>query len=250
MKEALKSEGEEDPIYITHSVSGGRSDLMVRIDDETHPGYRKLKGEAKPLRLAPLLPENTLAMLSLRFNEEAKKQLAEQILPAIQESGEQAAVFAVPAIQMIGDEITIGIAAAENDFPSAFIMIALADPDAAKGMITMLVPSMPGETYNGEEIKAIAAPIPVPVSMAMPGDMVIISNNVDGLKKIIDLKKAEGKTNMLSSLKDPMDPALPRYQAIIFKSQLLTDVVIPLSALGGGLPPEYRPGREPGFRRN
>lgn len=240
-KDAMKSEGEEDPIYITHSVSAGRSDLAIKIDDTTHPGYRKVKGSAQPLRLAPLLPENTLAMLSLRFNEEAKKALAEQILPAIQQSGEQAAVFAVPAIQMIGDEITIGIAAAENDFPSAFIMIALAEPDAAKGMLNMLVPSMPAEKYKDEEIKAIAAPIPVPVSMATPGDMVVVSNNIEGLKKIIDLKKDNAKTNMLQSLKDPMNPDTPRYQALVFKSQLLTDVVLPLSALGGGLPPDIAP---------
>jgi hypothetical protein len=241
LKSALQSEGGEDPIYITHSVSGNRSDLSIRLDNNTHPGYLKLKGQAHPLRLAQLLPESTLAMLSLRFNEEAKKQLAEQILPAIQESGQEAAVFAVPAIQMIGDEITIGIAAVENDFPAAYIMIALAEPDAAKGMLNMLVPAMPAETYKDVEIKAIAAPIPVPVQMATPGDMVVLSNNVDGLKQIIDLKLANGKTDMLQKLKDPLDPTVPRYQALIFKSQLITDVVLPLSALAGGLPGDVGP---------
>lgn len=233
--------GEEDPLVVTLSVGADRADLRTHLDTAKHPGYLEMTGPANPLRLAPMLPENTLALLSLRLNEQMKKEITEQVIPAVQQAGQDAAVYAAPAVQMIGDEITLGIAAVENDFPAAYLMISLQEPEAAKGMLSMLVPTMPAETYNEEEIKTIAAPIPVPLAMATPGDILIISNNMDGMKKIIDLQKSKGTTKLLASLKDPMKPETPRYQALMLKSALLSDVVVPLSALAGGLPPDVAP---------
>jgi len=242
MKTAFASSaGTEDPLVVTLSVGADRADLRTHLDTATHPGYLETAGKADPLRLAPMLPENTLAMLSLRLNEQMKKTLTEQVIPAVQNAGQDAAVYALPAVQMIGDEITLGIAAVENDFPAAYLMISLQEPEAAKGMLGMLVPTMPAETYKEEEIKSIAAPITVPLAMATPGDMLLISNNMDGMKQIIDLKKANGSTKLLSSLKDPMKPETPRYQALMLKSALLSDVVVPLAALAGGLPPDVAP---------
>lgn len=242
MKTAFASSAAgEDPLVVTLTVGADRADLRTHLDTATHPGYLEQAGKADPLRLAPMLPENTLAMLSLRLNEQMKKEITEQVIPAVQNAGQDAAVYALPAVQMIGDEITLGIAAVENDFPAAYLMISLQEPEAAKGMLSMLVPTMPAETYNEEEIKSIAAPIPVPLAMATPGDMLLISNNMDGMKKIIDLKKANGTTKLMASLKDPMKPETPRYQALMLKSALLSDVVVPLAALAGGLPPDVAP---------
>ena len=38
-----------------------------------------------------------------------------------------------------------------------------------------------------------------------------------------------------------MKPETPRYQALMLKSALLSDVVVPLAALAGGLPPDVAP---------
>lgn len=240
-KTAMASSGDEDPLVLTFTLGENRADLRTRLDTATHPGFLAQSGPASALRFAPMLPDDTLAMLSIRLNEESKKQLQEQLLPAIQEAGGQGAAFAGPVLQIIGDEITIGISAVENDFPAIYLMIALADPDAAKGLLGMLVPTMPAETHNDEEIKSIAAPIPVPLAMATPGDMIIVSNNVDGIKKLIDLSKSKGKTEFFSKLNDPLKPDTPRYLALLLKSALITDVVVPLSALGGGLPEDIAP---------
>jgi hypothetical protein len=240
-KTSMASSDGEDPLVVTLTLSDGRADLRTRLDTKTHPGFLQQAGPASALRYGKVLPKDTLAMLTIRLNEETKKQLQEQLLPAIQEAGGQGAAFAGPVIQIIGEEITLGIAAVENDFPAAFLMIALADPEAAKGLLNMLVPTMPAETHAEEEIKSIAAPIPVPLAMATPGDTLLVSNNTDGMKKIIDLVKSNGTTEFFSSLGDPLAGDTPRYLAMLLKSALITDVVVPLSALGGGLPEDIAP---------
>lgn len=240
-KTSMASSGDEDPLVVTLTLSDGRADLRTRLDTKTHPGFLQQAGPASALRYGKVLPKDTLAMLSIRLNEETKKQLQEQLLPAIQEAGGQGAAFAGPVIQIIGEEVTLGIAAVENDFPAAFLMIALADPESAKGLLNMLVPTMPAETHADEEIKSIAAPIPVPLAMATPGDTLLVSNNTEGMKKIIDLVKSNGTTEFFSSLGDPLTADTPRYLAMLLKSALITDVVVPLSALGGGLPEDIAP---------
>jgi len=243
-KTAFASPVGNDPLLVTLSLDEKRADLKMRLDTSKYPAYLTTYGGAEKLALAPFLPENILALLSFRQNEQTKKLLTDQVIPSLQASGQEAAVYAIPAMNLLGDEITLGIAAVENDFPAAYLMVALNEPEQAVGLINMLVPAMPAETYNEVEIKAIAAPIPVPLSMATPGGMLLVSNNIEGMKKIIDQQKTGGSNKVYEGMSQPMKADTPRYQALVLKSALLTDVVMPLSALGGGLPPNVAPGAE------
>jgi hypothetical protein len=236
--------GEGDPMYLTLSLDEKRVDLVTRMDTEKNPGILTTAGAAQPFRLSPMLPANTLTFLTLKVNEEFRTQFKEQIAPGIGEAvGRDAAeigMYANQVAQMIGDEVTIGITGAESDFPAAFIMLALAQPEQTKGLLQMLVPAKEAEVYKETSISAIAAPIPVPLSMAYPGDFVLISNNLDGMKAIIDLQKEGGTTDYFSTLGDPLKTEQPRYLGMVLKTSLFTDVVIPLSSLAGGVPEETK----------
>lgn len=231
----------EDPIVISLGVNKDKGvDLQARVAADTNKGIAAYSGEAKPLRLAQWLPENTLAMISLRLNAETKKQLMETVLPAVANArggeGANQLTIAKQVIEQLGDEITIGIAAADQDFPSAFVMVSLAKPDETKGLLQMLVPAMPGEKHGDVDIQQLAVPSPIQFSIAYPGDMILLSNNIDGIKKIIDLQKSNGATKFLASQKPALDPATPRYAAVVLNSKLLSDVLLPLSTLGVKLP--------------
>lgn len=238
------SEGFEsdEPIVLSLGVTPKGAILQSRLDAGRNKAIADAVGEAKPLRLAQWLPENTLAMISLRFNEQWKAGLMNEVLPAVASArggeGAQQLVMAKQVIEQLGDEITIGIAAADQDFPSLFAMVSLAKPDETKGLLQMLVPAMPGEKHGDVDIQQLAVPIPVQFSISYPGDMILLSNNVDGMKKIIDLQKSKGATKFLASQNPPLDPATPRYLAALVNSKLLTDVLLPLSTLGVKLPGE------------
>ncbi|HNR32135.1 MAG TPA: hypothetical protein PKI11_14690, partial [Candidatus Hydrogenedentes bacterium] len=230
-----------DPLLVTLGVRDNRLELTSRLDTAVHPAALTQSGEAKPLRYAPMLSENTLLFLSLFLTPEIKTMLSEMVIDTIvaQSGGDarmaQGVTMGKQVLQMIGPEVTLGLAAAD-DFPSATLMIGLENPEATKGLLQMFVPTMPEETHNEVEINSIVAGIPVPLSIAYLGDMVLVSNSIDEMKRIIDLSKAEKHSDLFASLKPALDPATPRYNALLLKTSLYTDVVEPLANLFGALP--------------
>ncbi len=246
--EDMVSEGDaDDPSVITLGLSNEKLELKSRMDQTTHPGVAKASGPAQPLRFAPLLPDSTLAFLSIRLNDEMKTQIKDvylQGLPAeLTESAEfaQGMTIANQVLEMLGDEVTLGVAGAEEDLPSAVLMVSLANPEPTKGLLQMLVPTMPGETHNDVEISTIAAPIPVPLSIAFLDDVLLAANDTDKMKAIIDMLKEKKQSKLFASLEPPLDTAVPRFNALLVNTSLLTDVVVPMAALAGGLPPDLEP---------
>lgn len=237
----------DDPMVVTYTLADDQIALRSKIDTAVHPSVLDYSGKADPLRLAPMLSTDTLAFLTLRFNDEARKQLSEVVLPAIANSAggdaQQVMGFVPQVLELIGEEVTLGVETKENDFPALVLMLALKEPESAKGFIKIIAGQylIPGETHNEVEINSIAAASPIPFSVAMPDDLIVISNNVDAIKSIIDLNKAGGQTDFFSSLDPALSANTPRYNAAVIQSKLLSDVVIPLSALAGGIPDEYAP---------
>jgi hypothetical protein len=253
----------DEPMVITLTAEDNDLQLAIRQDTAQQPGWVEAIGTAKPFRLAQLLPEHTKAFISYRFTDEFKKMFKENIQPAIMESmkanpeAAQAASYVNTAMDILGDELTIGITGVKDDFPEAYVMVALNNPEMSKGLFQMLIPSMPVETYKGPEgstaaaasaeseagspsdigsegvdIFGIAAPIPIPLSIAYPGNVVLVSNNVDGMKAIIDLMRAKKSSNLFSTL-DPKIPSdTPMYAGALVNTQLLEDIK-PVLALAG-----------------
>ncbi|MCX5757831.1 MAG: hypothetical protein NTU83_04870, partial [Candidatus Hydrogenedentes bacterium] len=169
LEKSLNAMAGDDPGVTTLIWTDKKIELRSQIDNAKHPAYAELCGEAKPLRLAPLLPEATLALLSLRFNEKAKESFRDGWLnalpPEVQKDAglAQASMYVNQAVGLIGDEITFGIAAANGGVPQAFLMASLAQPDQVKALIQMFAPMTPATKQDDVDISIVAVPLPIPV---------------------------------------------------------------------------------------
>lgn len=239
-----EGEGATDPMVLSLVFDDSRLELISRMDTVKHPAVLTQSGTAAALKYAPMLADNTSLMLSLYLTPEIKKMLSEMVLDtmAAQATGDpgmaQGLTMGRQVLQMLGPEVTLGLAPATDDLPAAVLMLGLTNPEATKGLLQMLVPTMPEETYKEVEISSIAAGIPVPLSIAYPGDFVLVSSNIDEMKRIIDLLKEEKTSELFSKLNPALDPSVARYSALVLKTSLYTDVIQPLSVLIGGLPAE------------
>lgn len=239
-RKMFETNGEDDPWFYGMSWTEKSLQFTGRADTKTHPGLLATTGVPHPLRLAQLMPENTLGLLTFQLTPEMKQQLTDVYLSNTAAFGDQMVMGAAIAKQVVSslkDEVLVGVSGVANDFPGIFIMATLATPEATRGMMNMFVPTQPGELYREVQIEDVAAPgAPFPVSMIMLDDLLIVSNNVDGLKKIIDLQKDNQTSGYLSQLNPPLDPTAPRFSAFVLDTRLLSDFVLPLSTqLMGGL---------------
>ena len=238
--DALRS---DDPLVTTLAWTDKKIELMSRVDNTKHAAVAELTGPAKPMRLAPLLPDTTLVMLSLRFNDQTKANLKDGWLNALppdlqKEAGvAQAMNYVNNVLGLLGDELTIGIAGAQGGLPQLILMAAMGNPEQTKSFLQALAPMTPGEPHAGVDISLLAVPAPIPFYIAFPGDTLVIANDQEKLKGIIDLMQAKSASKLFASLEPPIDLAMPTFGALLLKTSLLTDVVVPLAGLAGGIPP-------------
>ncbi len=229
-----------EPVLVTLSVRDDAVELQSRIDTTMFPEAKRIVGEARPLRWAQLLPENTLAFLSLCFNEEAKQQLTDVYLESLpddirlQPGVSQGLTYASTVLEMLGREITLGMSGLDPmDFPSLILMVELANPVAAQ-MLLQMAPQQPhGDPYRDIQIKALAFPSPLPVYFALVAEALVLSNSDTAIQGVIDLVKNEETSGLFAALQPPIDPETPIFQALVLKPSLYTDIVEPLSTLAG-----------------
>jgi hypothetical protein len=85
------------------------------------------------------------------------------------------------------------------------------------------------ETYNEAPINQITAvPSPIPLYFAFAGDALVVSNNIAGIKGLIDRAKAKQNTNLFASQQPPLDPMTPYYGAFLLRTALYSDVLRPV----------------------
>jgi hypothetical protein len=237
----------DDPSVATIEWTDKKLEWLTRIDFAKHQALSEMLGEAKPLRLAPLLPESTLLMLSIRLNEQSKKQFQagwnDALPPEIKADPKIAQKVAIVSavMGMIGDEVTLGLAGGSGSLPQAFLLVGSNNVDQAKAMIQLYAPMTPKEQYNGVDISTLGLSMPIPFYIATTESTLMICNDVEKLKVVIDAEKNKTPTNLFASLDPPMDLATPRYGALLVKSSLITDVISPLAGFAGGIPPEIQP---------
>ena len=235
----------DDPIVTTLALTDEKLELMSRTDLVKHAALAALQGDAKPLRLAPLLPKGTLVVLSLRLNDETKVQLKQSMQGSMAQFAGNAELADVLAqveevLDVLDDELTIGITGMETGLPALFIMAGLKDVDKVRSMIEDLATISPGETYGDVEVEQLAVPIPLPISLAFVDKTLVVSNDTEKLKSAIDLFKEGTPSGLLASLDPPIDPAAPRYFLLSLDTDVVSKVVVPLSGFAGGLPPDVQ----------
>jgi hypothetical protein len=224
--------------------------VVVRgmADISQHPGLSEMTGEIKTLRLSPSMPENTQLLFAQQLTplmkEEFRKQWA-AALPAEAQSGGQTAgalTMLNQVLDVLKDEIALGVFPTETGLPGVLLMAGLTDAEQAKKLMEGIVPTSAGEDYNGVSILNVMAPIPmVTIRMAYVGSDLVVGTDVPAMKGAID--RLQGKTPgaLFAALDPPIDAASLRQGLLLVKSQLLTDVVVPLSAFAGGLGEAQQP---------
>ncbi|HDP35703.1 MAG TPA: DUF3352 domain-containing protein [Candidatus Hydrogenedentes bacterium] len=229
-----------DPMLLTLSVRDDVIELKSKIDTEMYPALLTTMGTARPLRWAQLLPQNTLAFLTLLITPEAKAQIEDIYLKNLpdelrnQPGVAQGLQFGKPALGMLGQEITFAVTGMDPiDFPTMFLFVEVQNPQQASVFLQM-APQLPhGDPYRDVRIKAVNFPSPIQFYFAMVDDVIIVSNSDAGIREIIDLIKDEKTSGFFESLEPPINPETPVYQALLLKPELYVDLVDPLMALAG-----------------
>lgn len=236
---------DDDPIIVTLAVDDTRVQLNARVDTTTHPNVLTASGEAAPLRLSTSMPEGTLGFLNLRLTPEFKDRLKNVMdnLPddvAANAQTAQGIAMGGQFLGMLGDEIALGLTPVPEDFPAILLMIGLEQVDVTRGLIAMFAQPQKLETHREVEISTITL-APIPLYLAYPAGTAVASNSLEMLKDVMDNLLEGTPTGLYGGLNPPMDPKLPRYNALYIDSALLTDVILPLSMLVGGLPGDAGP---------
>lgn len=228
LSKIFSAESAEDPLLVTLGMTETGVVLKSKIDTATHPGVVDLTGTAQPLRLAPLLPEDTHGFLSLRINDEFKARLMDMYKAAAEEGDPrmaQARTYVNQAMGLLGDEITLGITGlGQMDFPGIFLGVVLAQPATAQILIALAQPQ-PEEEHNGCQISSIPLPFPIPLYQALADNVILLSNSLEGMKGVIDSIIAKEPTGFFAAQSPPINPDTPRFNALFVNTGLYTDVV-------------------------
>lgn len=237
----FSAEQTDDPLLFTLGVMDDRIEMRSLLDTATHPGVSEYMGASQPFRLTPSLPDNTLAFLTLRINEQTKEQFKGMLPPDLANDPQsvQIKTYVDQVMEMLGEEVTIGVTDLSSDFPSIYAMVAVTNPAAAQ-MLLALAGAQLLEEHNGAQINKVTIPSPIPVVWAFADDVLIVSNDPEGIKGMIDRVKAKQASNFFASQVPPIDPSVARYSGFFLRSSLYTDVVRPIATLmaAGTIPPE------------
>jgi len=219
---------DEDPIVVTLSQSDALLELLVRVDTATHPGILEVSGPADPLRLARFLPEGTQALLSMRFNDAFKKQIMDGMTNAATASDnpDMAMQMQMGAqfITQLGDELTIGIAAGQG-LPELYVLLGMAQPESTQGLLQMFLPMEPVGDTAEMIVNQIDTPIGMPVYLSFQSDHAIASNSEAGLRAAVGRFNAGETAKFFAEMDPPFDIDLPRYQATIISSEIVSTVL-------------------------
>jgi len=236
----LLDPGTQDPAYLCFSINPNEKiEIRTIMDLAKHPKSASVLGEAKPMQLTKLLPDNTQISLVYQLPNEYKTYLNQTAIPQLKtmlgdkKEIAQGLQYGVTAMGVLGNEIAVGVTSAMGDFPALVILIQAANVEQVKGLIDMLVPSMSDETYRDIPLKKLTVPSPVPIAMVMVEDKVAVSNNTDVLKKIVDLVLDKQSSTYMANLKPPLNPETPRYTVLSLQSKVFLDTIFPLMKIMG-----------------
>ncbi len=229
-----------EPLIITGKVDEASLEIKSKLNTDLYPGIMEYMGKATPLDWAQRLPERTLSFLSLNFTEEFKKQLTDEYIHYLPEEvrnspgTSQGIMYAENVLQLFGGEVTIGAANAQSiGYPGIYFITELADAEGSEIFLQMAPQSDYETPYRDVQIKQIQAPLPVAVYFAVVDGALVVSNDVEGMRGIIDLAKDTKTSGLFENLQPPIPVNMPLYQAFMVRLSLYSDVIAPLAAIAG-----------------
>jgi len=143
-------------------------------------------------------------------------------------------MYAENVLQLFGGEVTIGAANAQSiGYPGIYFITELADAEGSEIFLQMAPQSDYETPYRDVQIKQIQAPLPVAVYFAVVDGALVVSNDVEGMRGIIDLAKDTKTSGLFENLQPPIPVNMPLYQAFMVRLSLYSDVIAPLAAIAG-----------------
>ncbi len=219
-----------DPMVATFSWTDEKLTFKTRIDYDAHPKIAEFAGPASPLRLAPMLPETTLAFISMGFNDQVKAILEESILDLVPPEmmiGTQLSQTVGRVIELLGDELTLGVTGMKEGMPSAMVMVGITSAEETQELLSNYVALTEVESHNDVSIKVLPLPVPMPLYSAFLEGVMVVGSDLDDLKAAIDLAKSGGASGLFDSLDPPLDKGTARYSTMLIRVDRILEISPP-----------------------
>ncbi len=251
MEQAMAAYSGTDPAVATFAWEENKMEFLSRLDIEEHAALKAMTGPAEPLRLAPLLPEETQLFFAMRFNEEMKTHLQTNVLGALPSSvvPQQVSAMGPQLLSMIEDEVVVGVPGMAGIIPKLVVLMGLSNCRQTQDLLSLFMPMTEVEVYNDVSIKTANIPMPIVLNFAFIPDepaaegqpspgLMLISTHADILKGIIDLYKAGETSGLFETLEPPIDVTTPKYSCFVMQTSLISQILPQVQAMASQVPPE------------
>ena len=226
------------PLVLGLVLEAERVSLAVKMRMPPDSALRKEAGEPSLLRLAPLLSDDTVAFLAYRLSDEAKASFktrwASSIPPEMRSDPSFAQVNATTdtVVSLLGDELTLGVGPMGPAGPPITAIVSVTNPVKTLEFIQSFgLPLAPLETHGETTLYQIPVPIPVTIGFGLHKDLLIVSNDVAGLKGYLDRYDSGVPGTFLEQI-EPAFPVVPRYATLLIRDKLLEVPLIWQAAAG------------------
>ena len=215
-----------DPLVVTLGEHDDAFELLARADLAQHEGLRTTLGKPSPLRLAQLLPEDTLGFMSLRFNQESRALLVKAFANNFPETeGDEAFQFMTATMfsdwmTIIDDEMTIAVTEIRDDEVEGIGMLAVNNKD----QLSTLVSAIPGETvetHRNVDLRKLPFDEAGGIHYAIARNVFVMSTDIEQLRGVVDRLLDRETSALFASFTPPIDEDTPRYGALVLRSDLL-----------------------------
>ncbi|MCL4691794.1 MAG: hypothetical protein KJ060_04695, partial [Candidatus Hydrogenedentes bacterium] len=226
----------QDPLICIYRVTDSKLDVLARLDREKYPAIAELRGPTRGLTHLGYLPEDSVAVLSWRFDG----TLREMVLNALQNALANDAPADTPfasmqnslgeTLQLLQGDMTLAVAGDAAGKAKLMLLADVSDGDRARAQLRAagLMPIV-SETYNGVDICLL--PIPVPtgdgLSYALPENTLVLSTDLARLKTLIDSRVQGPQTQWGNRLDPALPPDAPMFTALVVDPEALGKVVLP-----------------------
>lgn len=220
----------EDPCITTLDVFEDRIELVSRLDLVTHPRYAAYMGEARPIRLGALLPEDCQAFACIQLTDAVRDLLRKRWGPLLLDLGSHS--NGVQPFDLLEGEVAVGVSTEGTPVPRAFLLAEVAYPDAVKSSIAKVAPDaaweedsrVPGVQFTQLDLRSVR------VYVALSGNVVLVTNDREASRTLAVAVLAEKRSRLLESLAPIIDPATEIFGVFSLTAESLNEMVRLLAA--------------------
>lgn len=222
---AIPDAFDSDPLVVTAVKQDDRFELLGRLDLMKHERVRKAFGKPEPLRLARVLPDNTLGFFSIRFSEASKELMnaAAETLFKPKEDVESLNFMGQNILgewlRFVDDEATIAVTGYQGDVPTVLGMLAIDNTQNAATVLALL-PGVPLESFRNVDLRrAVLGGFKLYYAVAR--NVLTVGTDQEDVKGALTRLLDDKDSGFLDSFDPPLDTSFPRYGGLWVTSDAL-----------------------------